>query len=138
MSHKTEERLSTFGNIFFVISVIIAIIIVICGFTFASAFSTVSGYYSNSIDVGSYVSVLSVFLLIAAYIVASGFLLKCLLEGFSQLIQNTRLTVETLSYQANNSKQTKIADDWQCKKCNKLNKNYVTTCACGQDKNKNN
>lgn len=145
MSHKTEERLYTFANLFFGISVVLAIILTICGFHFADQLSTVGGWYYSSKDMGIYSAVLLTFLALAAIIILLGFLTKCILDAFAGIHENTRRTAELLGNKAPNSnifknmsvEETPAKDEWRCSSCNRILKNFVTTCPCGQDKNKN-
>ena len=148
MSHKTEGRLYTFANLFFGISVVLAIILTICGFHFADQLSTVGGWYYSSKDMGIYSAVLLTFLALAAIIILLGFLTKCILDAFAGIHENTRRTADAVNRMAptfgnlfHNDVQTKVpairSDEWRCNNCNKINKNHITTCTCGQEKGKN-
>ena len=155
MSNNTEDRIRSFGNLFFGISVVLAIILTICGLFVAYNTALVGGWYYSELDMGVYSSVLLTFIIVAAVILLIGFFIKCILDVFAGIHENTRRTAELLSNTKTDSNvysnvkteygvtagSAKISvpklDEWRCNNCNKINKNHITTCTCGQEKSKN-
>ena len=138
----TEKGLRTYSSIFLTISLILSFILLICGWTTADAASKeVSYYYSTQ----AYWATFIPFLVATVSIVFVGFFIFLLINALAGIHENTRRTAELLGNKAPNSnifknmsvEETPAKDEWRCPSCNRILKNFVTTCPCGQEKNKN-
>ena len=143
----TEKGLRTYSTIFLTISLILAFILFISGsITATQASDEVSSRYSTA----AYWSVFLPFLVSIVAIVFVGFFIFLLINALAGIHENTRRTAELLSSKQSAFTNLNVAtpavekntatvktDEWRCNNCNKINKNYVTTFSCGQEKSKN-
>lgn len=82
-------------------------------------------------------------LIVAVIGVAAAWLGSLTLYGFGELVENSGIIVEYLRLQKKDSEikkefvnaavtKTVTNDEWKCSACGRVNKKYVTTCACGR------
>ena len=144
MYDSKEKNLRTLSSTLLIINIIASLGLLIYGFTL------VGGYYTQLLGIILLIS--SLFYAFFAYIIY--FALNILADTHyyarktfeasnnpskkDEIISNNPTAAVTNVAESTNKTPSYVTGSWQCKKCNKLNKNYVTTCACGQDKNKNN
>lgn len=61
-----------------------------------------------------------------------------LIGSLASITQHTKATAKLLEYQLSKDEPVDVANgEWQCKKCGRVNSDYVGTCSCGNTKAEN-
>lgn len=150
----TEEGLLKFSEMIGKAAIVLAGAVAILGLITAIPAAMVYDGWDPEFNFGLFLVALIPFAIYTVLTFLACALVSLLIKALAGIHMNTRICSEllqkNLSLDADKeepviaAKKTFInpddvvqKDEWRCKSCNRILKNYVTTCPCGQEKSKN-